>query len=84
MKKIDNPSSNLRGNMRLKMVNDIDWDYAHTHVSCSDFSNMIWAGTFAANAGKILSNHYPEVDIAWQRAADSFYNGEVFDERNRE
>ena len=62
----------------------IDWDYAHTHTSCPSTSNMIWTGTFAANAGKILMNHYPEVDIAWQRAADSFYNGEVFDERNKE
>ena len=67
-----------------RILNYTDWDYAHTHVSCSDYSNMIWTGTFAANAGKILSNHYPEVDIAWQRAADSFYNGEVFDERNKE
>ena len=67
-----------------RILNYTDWDYAHTHVSCSDYSNMIWTGTFAANAGKIISNHYPEVDIAWQRAADSFYNGEVFDERNRE
>ncbi len=67
-----------------RILNYTDWDYAHTHVSCSDYSNMIWTGTFVANAGKILMNHYPEVDIAWQRAADSFYNGEVFDERNKE
>jgi hypothetical protein len=33
--------------------------------------------TFAANAGNIMSNHYPEVNLAWLRAQDSLYDNEA-------
>ena len=67
-----------------RLLNFLDWDYSHTHISCPDTSCMIWLGTLAGNISRIMMNHYQEVSFAWFRSFDSFYNGEVFDERNQE
>ena len=34
-------------------------------------------GTFATYSNFILQNHYPEVNLAWARAYDSYYNNET-------
>ena len=33
--------------------------------------------TFAANVGNIMSNHFPEVNLAWLRVQDSLYDNET-------
>lgn len=38
---------------------------------------QIDVGTLAYNASRILANHYPEVNFAWLRSADSFYSAET-------
>ena len=37
---------------------------------------MMLLGTFAAYSSYILMNHYPEVNLAWARAYDSYYDSE--------
>ncbi|MBO4901498.1 MAG: chitobiase/beta-hexosaminidase C-terminal domain-containing protein [Lachnospiraceae bacterium] len=44
-------------------------------------SHMMLLGTFATYAGYILMNHYPEINLAWARAYDSYYDNETTEYR---
>ncbi|MBP5384515.1 MAG: hypothetical protein J6Y57_06040, partial [Lachnospiraceae bacterium] len=45
-------------------------------ASDSSNKNMMLLGTFATYSSYILMNHYPEVNLAWARAYDSYYDSE--------
>ena len=38
-----------------------------------DDNELRMLSTFVLNSSRIMSNHYPEVNLAWLRAADSYY-----------
>ena len=50
-------------------------EYDKSWASGSDES-MMYLATFATFAGYILSNHYPEINLAWARTYDDWYSGE--------
>ena len=70
--------------LAVKIFSFVSADYWHSYVPADSDANVVFIGTFAGNASRILMNHYPEVDVSWFRAMDSFYNGVEFDERNKE
>ncbi len=52
----------------------VDGDY--NNKSFGDTATCMMLPTFALNASRIMSNHYPEVNLAWLRADDSYYNND--------
>ena len=46
-------------------------DYQHEKYNAGVMTQLF---TFGANAENIMSNHYPEVNLAWLRAADPLYS----------
>ncbi|MDO4796620.1 MAG: hypothetical protein Q4A01_01215 [Coriobacteriales bacterium] len=52
----------------------VDGDY--NNKSFGDTATCMMLPTFALNAPRIMSNHYLEVNLAWLRAADSYYNND--------
>ncbi len=52
----------------------VDGDYKNE--SFGGTAKCMMLPTFALNASRIMSNHYPEVNLAWLRAEDSYYNND--------
>ena len=53
----------------------VDADYNHKLVA--KMQTMELLGTLAYNSGRVLYNHYPEVELPWCRAQDSYYDNEL-------
>ncbi|MCR4709426.1 MAG: chitobiase/beta-hexosaminidase C-terminal domain-containing protein [Clostridiales bacterium] len=52
----------------------VDADYNNKLVT--KWQTMELLGTLAYNSGRVLYNHYPEVELPWCRAQDSYYDNE--------
>ena len=58
---------------------EADWNYKPGPVSSwagGAKETMMLIGSFASYSNYILQNHYPEVNLAWARAYDSYYESE--------
>ena len=58
------------GLLRLKMTSTKAW------VVNPSGSYVMYTYTFGSFATSILANHYPEINLAWTRTHDSYYNDE--------
>ena len=57
------------------VLNYASYDYEKNGVFTDD--GMWGVGTFVNNASTIISYHFPEVNAAWVRSYDSFYNNDL-------
>ena len=59
---------------------EIDEDYTYPSgrkwVTNADGAYMMYTMTLKKHIGSILANHYPEINIAWTRTYDSYYDSE--------
>ncbi|MCR5544800.1 MAG: chitobiase/beta-hexosaminidase C-terminal domain-containing protein, partial [Eubacterium sp.] len=66
------------GTMLLVVLKLTDYDYGNKYYKEKEGINydMVLLGSFLYNASRIMGAHYPEVNIAWARINDSFYDEE--------
>ena len=46
------------------------------NTTCYDTTSLMMTGTIVYNLSRIMSNHVPEINLAWLRSYDSYYDNE--------